>query len=189
MHTKIGRDCSICSGGTCAILRCHPCQAAARLRPPPRLAQFPLETCSNPSTKYSYRRQKIMLAFAPGMYYNIFVPFAGVMESVDVVDSKSTAGDSVPVRVRPPAPRRSMLRTAQKTQFRKSWVFFICAPQLLLHPIEARFAGDPHLKPANAGVICVCGFSPFLQSVVSSGIMRWLCGLICTFRIGCSRYR
>ena len=29
---------------------------------------------------------------------------AGVMELVDVVDSKSTAGDSVPVRVRPPAP-------------------------------------------------------------------------------------
>ena len=30
---------------------------------------------------------------------------AGVMELVDVVDSKSTAGDSVPVRVRPPAPK------------------------------------------------------------------------------------
>ena len=29
---------------------------------------------------------------------------AGVMELVDVVDSKSTAGDSVPVRVRSPAP-------------------------------------------------------------------------------------
>ena len=32
---------------------------------------------------------------------------AGVMELVDVVDSKSTAGDSVPVRVRPPAPKTS----------------------------------------------------------------------------------
>ena len=30
---------------------------------------------------------------------------AGVMELVDVVDSKSTAGDSVPVRVRSPAPK------------------------------------------------------------------------------------
>ena len=32
---------------------------------------------------------------------------AGVMELVDVVDSKSTAGDSVPVRVRPPAPKKN----------------------------------------------------------------------------------
>ena len=32
---------------------------------------------------------------------------AGVMELVDVVDSKSTAGDSVPVRVRSPAPKRT----------------------------------------------------------------------------------
>ena len=30
---------------------------------------------------------------------------AGVMELVDVVDSKSTASDGVPVRVRPPAPK------------------------------------------------------------------------------------
>ncbi len=35
----------------------------------------------------------------------LFAP-AGVMELVDVVDSKSTAGDSVPVRVRSPAPKR-----------------------------------------------------------------------------------
>ena len=31
---------------------------------------------------------------------------AGVMELVDVVDSKSTASDGVPVRVRPPAPNK-----------------------------------------------------------------------------------
>ena len=37
------------------------------------------------------------------MVYNTQEP-AGVMELVDVVDSKSTAGDSVPVRVRSPAP-------------------------------------------------------------------------------------
>ena len=35
---------------------------------------------------------------------------AGVMELVDVVDSKSTASDGVPVRVRPPAPARRELR-------------------------------------------------------------------------------
>ena len=32
--------------------------------------------------------------------------YAGVMELADVVDSKSTASDGVPVRVRPPAPPR-----------------------------------------------------------------------------------
>ena len=33
--------------------------------------------------------------------------YAGVMELADVVDSKSTASDGVPVRVRPPAPKHS----------------------------------------------------------------------------------
>ena len=32
------------------------------------------------------------------------VTLAGVMELADVVDSKSTGSDTVPVRVRPPAP-------------------------------------------------------------------------------------
>ena len=40
-----------------------------------------------------------------------FVAPAGVMELVDVVDSKSTDGDIVPVRVRPPAPKISRPQT------------------------------------------------------------------------------
>ena len=47
---------------------------------------------------------KITLAILRRFGYNSKVSSAGVMELVDVVDSKSTAGDSVPVRVRSPAP-------------------------------------------------------------------------------------
>ena len=54
--------------------------------------------------------RKIILAFYLVMRYNIHVGFAGVMELVDVVDSKSTAGDSVPVRVRSPAPEIDRFR-------------------------------------------------------------------------------
>ena len=48
---------------------------------------------------------KITLAILRRFGYNSKVSSAGVMELVDVVDSKSTAGDSVPVRVRSPAPK------------------------------------------------------------------------------------
>ena len=43
--------------------------------------------------------------------YNRYA-FAGVMELVDVTDSKSVGGDIVWVRVPPPAPRRSKVRFA-----------------------------------------------------------------------------
>ena len=49
--------------------------------------------------------------------------YAGVMELVDVVDSKSTASDGVPVRVRPPAPGWSKLLLAP-TFFAKRQVPF-----------------------------------------------------------------
>ena len=44
-----------------------------------------------------------MLAIFPVLYYNSLVN-AGVLELVDEADSKSAAGDSVPVRARSPAP-------------------------------------------------------------------------------------
>ena len=49
---------------------------------------------------------EIYLAIPHRLRYNVRVAPAGVMELVDVVDSKSTAGDSVPVRVRSPAPKK-----------------------------------------------------------------------------------
>ena len=51
-------------------------------------------------------RRDFLLAIRTGIGYNKQVAPAGVMELVDVVDSKSTAGDSVPVRVRSPAPKK-----------------------------------------------------------------------------------
>ena len=58
-----------------------------------------------------------MLEILSGIVYTVQEP-AGVMELVDVVDSKSTAGDSVPVRVRPPAPKRLLpFRAAAFLQF------------------------------------------------------------------------
>lgn|GEM_PF-6281104 len=42
--------------------------------------------------------------------YIIVYVVAGVMELADVVDSKSTDGNIVPVRVRPPAPTKDLKR-------------------------------------------------------------------------------
>ena len=56
------------------------------------------------------------LAICNKTCYNTNIP-AGVMELADVVDSKSTAGDSVPVRVRPPAPTKKSLLSTDKGDF------------------------------------------------------------------------
>ena len=61
------------------------------------------------------------------------------MELVDVVDSKSTAGDSVPVRVRSPAPRRCGRHIVRSDFFIKK--------SLLTHSVAAPF----RIEPASLG--------------------------------------
>ena len=65
-----------------------------------------LSISTSRSTKFHFflRRQKKFLLFFT-LYIIMATLHAGVMELVDVVDSKSTASDGVPVRVRPPAPK------------------------------------------------------------------------------------
>ena len=80
-----------------------------------------LSISTSRSTKFHFflRRQKKFLLFFT-LYIIMATLHAGVMELVDVVDSKSTASDGVPVRVRPPAPCRSKLCIACSDIFTKS---------------------------------------------------------------------
>ena len=61
---------------------------------------------------------------------------------VDVVDSKSTASDGVPVRVRSPAPRRSKLCIACSDFFQKSERTYSAAPPFQSRPACAGLASD-----------------------------------------------
>ena len=63
---------------------------------------------------------KLSLEFLLRFLYNEPVPLAGVMELVDVADSKSAGGDSVWVRVPPPAPSSE---TLDSSGFERSSVF------------------------------------------------------------------
>ena len=49
-------------------------------------------------------------------YYDLAI-CAGVMELADVVDSKSTGSDTVPVRVRPPAPNKNKTNLDENSKF------------------------------------------------------------------------
>ena len=49
-------------------------------------------------------------------YYDLAI-CAGVMELADVVDSKSTGSDTVPVRVRPPAPNKNKTNPRENLEF------------------------------------------------------------------------
>ena len=56
---------------------------------------------------FKIKSLNFLLAFFYFLRYT-YSRSAGVMELADVVDSKSTGSDTVPVRVRPPAPVESL---------------------------------------------------------------------------------
>ena len=62
-----------------------------------------------PGRIFTERISKFLLLFSKVCCTILKLP-AGVMELVDVVDSKSTDGDIVPVRVRSPAPKYGIPR-------------------------------------------------------------------------------
>ena len=61
--------------------------------------------------------------------YNRYA-FAGVMELVDVTDSKSVGGDIVWVRVPPPAPKCVDKKDAQQKHHTKVWCFCVIDEKL-----------------------------------------------------------
>ena len=84
---------------------------------------------------------KLFLAIWDRIYYTIRA-YAGVMELVDVADSKSAGSDTVPVRARSPAPSRSKLCIACSDFFQKSERTHSAAPPFQPRPSGAGLASE-----------------------------------------------
>ena len=81
------------------------------------------------------------------------------MELVDVVDSKSTDGDIVPVRVRPPAPRKE----------RPCWGrSFLLSKEDGLEPIAVELSGGQFLPPVQT-LVATFVFAPWGKYATESG--------------------
>ena len=83
--------------------------------------------------------RKFFLAFSLQVCYSVPVSICRCDGMVDVVDSKSTASDGVPVRVRSPAPRRSKLYIACSDLFYKSERAHAAAPPHQIEPAALGF--------------------------------------------------
>ena len=81
---------------------------------------------------------KLSLAKRTSFMYNTS-GVAGVMELVDVADSKSAASDGVGVRVPPPAPRRSKVRFAPTIFYQNRHPLRSLAPPLQIEPAALGF--------------------------------------------------
>ena len=101
--------------------------------------------------------------------YNIRVSFAGVMELVDVTDSKSVGVDIVSVRVRPPAPSSETLGIS--TIEVSSVSFFNLEIQLFFRLFSPEFSHTLAWIPGailNAPVI-------FKAEVLLDDVSKWTC--------------
>ena len=87
---------------------------------------------------------------------------------VDVADSKSAAGDSVPVRVRSPAPRRSKLCIACSDFFQKSERTHSAAP-----PFQPRSACAGLASDDENGLDLNCITSPIKKGGFCLPVLIW----------------